>query len=169
MQVARTVRDALQASFPDLPRYNQVGVMQRDYIQDAIDAFPRAHNGTKHPMADKNLNLVWLRVTDSETFGKLGNQIMSSPNYASPAVKCETAASGTSSWLEPYKDIFWGVKWLLVPVLFAVMALVIAMAISISVRERRTEMAVLKVLGFPPSWVHTTGEAIKVLSAIECS
>jgi len=151
-------------TFPNLPRYNQVGVMHRDYIQDAIDAYPRTHNGTKHPLADKNLNLVWLRVADSETYGKLGNQIMSSPVYSSPAVKCETAASGTSSWLEPYKDIFWGVKWLLVPVLFAIMALVMAMAISISVRERRTEMAVLKVLGFSPARILAIvlGEAVLV-------
>jgi putative ABC transport system permease protein len=164
-----TLKDAdldleIVGTFPNLPRYNQVGAMHRDYIQDSIDAYPRTHNGTKHPLADKNLNLVWLRVADSETYGKLGNQIMSSPVYSSPAVKCETAASGTSSWLEPYKDIFWGIKWLLVPVLFAIMALVMAMAISISVRERRTEMAVLKVLGFSPARILAIvlGEAVLV-------
>ncbi len=151
-------------TFPDLPRYNQVGVMNRDYLQDAVDAYPRTHNGVKHPRADTNLNLVWLRVADSQTFSKVGNQIMSSPQYTAPAVKCETAASGTSSWLEPYRDIFWGVKWLLVPVLFAIMALVMAMAISISVRERRTEMAVLKVLGFTPGRILAIviGEAVLV-------
>jgi putative ABC transport system permease protein len=151
-------------TFPDLPQYNQVGAMNREYLQDALDAYPRTHNGNKHPLAGKNLNLVWLRVPDMATFGKLGNQIMASPMYTDPAVKAETASSGTASWLEPYKDIFFGVKWLLVPVLLLVMALVMAMAISISVRERRTEMAVLKVLGFTPARIMglVLGEAVLV-------
>jgi putative ABC transport system permease protein len=44
------------------------------------------------------------------------------------------------------------------------MALVMAMAISISVRERRTEMAVLKVLGFTPARIMALvlGEALLV-------
>ena len=44
------------------------------------------------------------------------------------------------------------------------MALVIANAISISVRERRTEMAVLKVLGFRPGQilVLVLGEALLI-------
>jgi putative ABC transport system permease protein len=154
----------IMGAFPNLPRYNQVGVMNRDYLQDAIDAYPRTHNGTKHPRADTNLNLVWLRLPDSQTFSKVGNQIMSSPQYTAPAVKTETAASGTSSWLEPYRDIFFIVKWILVPILFAIMALVMAMAISISVRERRIEMAVLKVLGFTPGRILAIviGEAVLV-------
>jgi putative ABC transport system permease protein len=41
-------------------------------------------------------------------------------------------------------------RYFLVPAVCGTMALVIANAISISVRERRTEMAVLKVLGFQP-------------------
>jgi putative ABC transport system permease protein len=40
-----------------------------------------------------------------------------------------------------------------VPAILGVMALVIATAISISVRERRTEIAVLKVLGYTPTQV----------------
>jgi putative ABC transport system permease protein len=55
-------------------------------------------------------------------------------------------------------------RYLLVPAILVTMALVIANAISISVRERRTEMAVLKVLGFAP-WqvmVLILGEALLV-------
>jgi putative ABC transport system permease protein len=150
-------------TFPDLPAYNQSGVMNRDYLQNALDAYERK-NGKKHPAADKNLNLVWLRVPDSQSFSKLTNQVMSSPEYASPAVKCETASSGTSTFFDSYKDLLWILKWLVVPTLLAVMTLVMAMAISISVRERRTEMAVLKVLGFTPArilWI-VLGEALLV-------
>ena len=67
-----------------------------------------------------------------------------------PAVKCETLSSGVASFIEPYKDLLFGVRWLLSPAILAALSLVIANAISISVRERRTEMAVLKVLGFTP-------------------
>jgi putative ABC transport system permease protein len=51
-----------------------------------------------------------------------------------------------------------------VPAILATMSLVIANAISISVRERRTEMAVLKVLGFSPNMVMALilGEALLV-------
>ena len=41
-------------------------------------------------------------------------------------------------------------RWFLAPACIIVLALVLANAISISVRERRTELAVMKVLGFRP-------------------
>src|SRR5260370_116693 len=94
-------------------------------------------------MWEKPLNLVWLRVPDSEAFSKLGNELMSSPEFTAPFIKAETQASGISTWLEPYRDILNGVKFGLVPSLLIIMSLVMAMAISINVRERRTEMAVL--------------------------
>jgi putative ABC transport system permease protein len=136
-------------TFPDLPNYNQAGVMNRDYLQNSLDAYER-RTRQKHPAARNNLEMVWLRVPDSKSFSKLTNQIMSSPLYSDPSVKCETASSGSSSFFDAYKDLLWIFKWLVVPSLLIGMALVMAMAISISVRERRTEMAVLKVLGFTP-------------------
>src|SRR5262245_19025810 len=55
-------------------------------------------------------------------------------------------------------------RWLLVPAILVTMSLVIANAISISVRERRGEMAMLKVLGFGPGQVMALvlGEALLV-------
>jgi putative ABC transport system permease protein len=55
-------------------------------------------------------------------------------------------------------------KFLLVPGMLVVMALVMANAISITVRERRTEMAVMKVLGYSPNQIMLLilGEAILV-------
>jgi putative ABC transport system permease protein len=58
-----------------------------------------------------------------------------------------------AAFLDAYRDMLWGMKWLLVPAILVSMALVVANAISISVRERRTEMAVLKVLGFRPGQI----------------
>ena len=42
--------------------------MNRDYLNAALDDYPRTHAGKPHPLADKTLNLVWLRVPDSEPF-----------------------------------------------------------------------------------------------------
>jgi putative ABC transport system permease protein len=149
--------------FPE-GRYNMSGIMNRDYLNDALDAYPQSHNGKKHPLAEKSLNLVWLRVPDTRAFGKVAEQVMSSPSYASPAVKCETAASGIATWLEPYEDLLRGAKYLLVPAVLVIMGLVVSLAISISVRERRTEVAVLKVLGFGPGRIllMVLGEAVLI-------
>ena len=53
-------------TFPD-GRYDQSAVMNRDYLIDALDAFKR-RTGTPHPMANRCLNLVWLKVPDTEAF-----------------------------------------------------------------------------------------------------
>ena len=155
-------------TFPDNARYNQSAVMNREYLYQAFEQYKKDYKknptGKPHPAADKPLALVWLRMPDSDTFSKVGNKIMSSPSYSDPYVKAETAASGISTWLEPYKDILNGVKWGLVPALLCVMSLVMAMAISINVRERRTEMAVLKVLGYTPARIMAIvlGEALLI-------
>jgi putative ABC transport system permease protein len=150
-------------AFPD-GRYNKNAIMNRAYLLDSLDRYKARNNGKPHPMADKSLNLVWLRVPDTESFRRMAEQIMSSPEFTVPAVKAETASSGIAAFLDAYRDLLWGMRWLLAPAILATMALVIANAISISVRERRTEMAVLKVLGFSPTQVMilVLGEAILV-------
>ena len=146
--------------FPD-GRYNQSALVNFSYIQNGLDAY-KIKNGKAHPMADKCLNLMWLKVPDTQAFRELADQIMDSPDFTTPAVKCETASSGVASFLDAYRDLFWGVKWLFVPAIVITLAVVIAATISISVRERRSEMAVLKVLGFGPNQVMilVLGEAV---------
>ena len=147
--------------FPD-GRYDKSAVMNRDYLNAALDAYPRSHAGQKHPLADKTLNLVWLRVPDMLAFNTVQEQISRSPFYTTPAVKCETASSGIATFLEAYRDLIWGMRWLLAPAILLTLSLVIANAISISVRERRLEFAVLRVLGFRPLQVLAlvVGEAV---------
>ncbi len=154
------------AEFPD-GRYNQSAIMNRDYLNDAMDDYnakQKAKGLPTHPLTMKSLNLVWLRVPDTDAYQRVADQIMSSSLYSSPAVKCETASSGISSFLDAYRDLLWGMRWLLVPSILVTMSLVIANAISISVRERRVEMAVLKVLGFSPGQIMALvlGEAILI-------
>jgi len=147
--------------FPD-GRYDKSAVINREYLNAALDAYPRSHAGQKHPLADKTLNLVWLRVPDMLAFNTVQEQISRSPLYTSPAVKCETASSGIATFLEAYRDLIWGMRWLLAPAILLTLSLVIANAISISVRERRLEFAVLRVLGFRPRQVLAlvVGEAV---------
>ena len=130
-------------------RYDKSGIMNMEYFNDEIDKYARA-SGKKHPMDEKRLNLVWLRVKDRDTFDRVAQTIENSPYFSDRPVKCETASSGIGAFLDAYRDLLWMVKWLLVPAILLGMSLVVANAISISVRERRTEMAVLKVLGYKP-------------------
>jgi putative ABC transport system permease protein len=150
------------AEFPD-GRFNQNAIMNRLYVMESLDAY-KQKNGKPHPMADRALNLMWLRVPETEAFRRVAEQLMTSPELLSPAVKAETASSGIAAFLDPYRTLLKGMRYLLVPAILATMALVIANAISISVRERRTEMAVLKVLGFRPTqiMVLVLGEALLV-------
>jgi putative ABC transport system permease protein len=87
------------------------------------------------------------------SYSRVADQIMSSPFYSMPAVKVETESSGVAAFLESYRDLIWGMRWLLSPAILVTLSLIIANAISISVRERRLEMAVLKVLGFLPNHI----------------
>ncbi|HWA97576.1 MAG TPA: ABC transporter permease [Pirellulales bacterium] len=145
-------------------RYDQTAVMNREYLNEALDDYKRTHRGQAHAMAQKTLNLVWVRVPDQQSYARVAEQIMSSPYYSMPAVKVETESSGVSSFLEAYRDLIWGMRWLLSPAILVTLSLIISNAISISVRERRLEMAVLKVLGFLPGQIMllVLGEALVV-------
>jgi putative ABC transport system permease protein len=131
-------------------RYDTLAAFNRDYYVGALDAYPRTHNGQQHPWAERNLNMMILKVADSAAFNRIAAQIENSPELSNPAVRCETMASGISSMLEPFRDLLWAMRWLLTPACLATILLVIANTISISVRERRLELAILKVLGFRP-------------------
>lgn len=132
-------------------RYDNAAAMNIDYLLNAMDAWPQSHAGKAHPMANKSLNLVWLRMQDQAMFQQVAGQIMANPAFKSPAsVKIETASSGIGTFLEAYRDMIWGMKFLLIPAITFTLALVIMASLFISVLERRLEFAILKVLGFRP-------------------
>jgi putative ABC transport system permease protein len=151
-------------TFPPGTRYDLSAVMNNAYLAAAFDDYKAKNKGVAHPLADRTLGLVWLRVKTRDDFERLAAQIVNSPLYTNPAVKCETQASGISAFLEAYRDIFWAMRWLLAPAVLVTLSLVIANAISISVRERRMEIAVLKVLGFRPGHIlgMVLGEALLI-------
>jgi putative ABC transport system permease protein len=134
-------------------RYGASAVMNCQYLADALDYYKRSHGGESHPLADRSVNLVWLKVPDTEAFNRISGQIMESAEFKAPAVKCETASSGIASWLDGYRGLIWCMQWLLSPVILITLSMVLAIAVSFGVLERREEMALLKVLGFTPNRV----------------
>lgn len=147
-------------TFPVGTRYDQSAVMHRDYLYQMLQSY-EGINAKAHPLADKCLNLIWLRLPDKKSFDVLAERVAASGRF-NPAIKMETSSAGISTFLDAYKEVLWGLRWILAPVLMGTMTLIIANAISISVRERRTEMAVLKVLGYQPRTImfFVLGEAI---------
>jgi putative ABC transport system permease protein len=144
-------------------RYSDSGIMNEAYFYQALDDYYRK-TGTRHPLQENPIGYIWLRVRDQETFERVGNRIRTASVFSSRPVKCQKASSAVGSWLEPYRDLIWGIKVLLMPAILGCMILVIANAIGISVRERRQEIAVLKVVGFRPGQVLllVLGEALLV-------
>jgi putative ABC transport system permease protein len=149
-------------------QYNLMGIMNADYFNKALDTWLTNPNNSakqqRHELDQRRLNLVWLRVRDKDSVAKVAQIIENSPKFADRPLKCETASSGVASFIDAYRDLLWGMKWLVVPSLLISMTLVISNAIAITVRERRSEMAVMKVLGFRPIQVQilVLGEAILV-------
>jgi putative ABC transport system permease protein len=149
------------AEFPSESRYAHSAVMNRDYFYRAVDELERK-NG-KVDVSDICLNLIWIRLPTKESFKTMAAEVNKTGRFT-PAIKMETASTAFAPFLAPYQDLFWGMRYVLSPMIVVIITLVIAIAVSIGVRERRTEMAVLKVIGFRPWQVLALvlGEALLV-------
>lgn len=143
------------ATFPSESRYGKSAAMQADYLFDKIDEAVRPGGiGFSNKSAyDKHINLIWVRLQNRQAYEQLAAIVNNPRTFASPAVKLETASAGLSSFLDSFKDILWGMKYIIMPAIMVIMCLVVGITITIGVRERWTEMAVMKVLGFQPSQV----------------
>ncbi|HVK19557.1 MAG TPA: ABC transporter permease [Fimbriiglobus sp.] len=136
-------------AFPSGSRLGQAAAMRYDYLTAKLDDY-KARTGKVHPSADRCLNLIWVRMPSKAAYQQLAAVVNEPGTFSAPAVKMETFSAAVGSFLEPFKDIFWGMKWIIMPAVVVIMCLVIGITITIGVRERWTEMAVLKVLGFQP-------------------
>jgi putative ABC transport system permease protein len=151
------------AEFPSGSRWEQSAVMNRAYLDDELKTFPGRHGGRQHELADKSMNLIWVRLPNPQAFDTLSTKI-NDPGKFSPAIKLEIESSAYANFLSPFKTLFWFMKWPLSIGLLAITTLVASLVIGIGVRERKTEIAVLKVLGFRPWMVLglVLGEALLV-------
>ncbi|HJZ92513.1 MAG TPA: ABC transporter permease, partial [Gemmataceae bacterium] len=148
--------------FPSGSRWEQSAVMNRKYLDNELDAY-KGRNGKEHILADKSMNLIWVRLPNTQAFETLSTKI-NDPGKFSPAIKMEIESSAYATFLSPMKTLLWFMKWPLSIGLLAITTLVASLVIGIGVRERKTEIAVLKVLGFRPWMVLglVLGEALLV-------
>jgi putative ABC transport system permease protein len=150
------------AEFPSGSRYEQSAVMNRKYLDNELDAY-KGRNGKEHDLADKSMNLIWVRLPNPRAFDTLSTKL-SDPGKFSPAIKMEIESSAYANFLSPYKTLVSFFRYALAPGLLIITTLVASLVIGIGVRERRTEIAVLKVLGFRPWMVLglVLGEALLI-------
>jgi putative ABC transport system permease protein len=142
-------------------RWDDNGVMNARYLNAAIDKYRRDQPASK-PVLDRRIDIFWVEVGRKEDFPQVVEQINTSPLFTEPPVKCESYASLVANFLDSYSGFIWFIEWVLVPGCVCSMVLLIANAISLNVRERIKEMAILKVIGFRPGHllVLVLGEAV---------
>jgi putative ABC transport system permease protein len=147
-------------------RYEPTAVINQDYLNAALDDYER-RTGFKHPMTERTLTLFWVRLPDRAAAELLASRIEDPARFSTPALVVETPSSGVAMFVEGYRDLIWVMRWPLVSAILATMALLGANTVSINVRERDTEVGVLKVLGYKPLHVAmlVVGEAVLVGAA----
>jgi putative ABC transport system permease protein len=131
-------------------RWRENGFMNARYLNAAIDTFCREHPDRKPFLDSQRIKMFWVEAAKKEDFSPLVEQINSSSLFGAPPVKCETFSSLVANYLDSWSGFIWFIQWVLVPASMFSMVLLIANAISLNVRERTKEMAILKVIGFRP-------------------
>jgi putative ABC transport system permease protein len=134
-------------------RWDENGFINARYLNQAIDTYCRDHPASKSVLDKRRIDMFWVEAGKQEDFPEVVKQINTSPLFTAPPVKCETFASLVANFLDSYSGFIWFIEWVLVPGSMFSMVLLIANAISLNVRERIKEMAILKVIGFRPGHV----------------
>jgi putative ABC transport system permease protein len=111
----------------------------------------------------ETITCVWLRLRDVETAQRVAGRIQEQFQHNQPELKVETESAGVARFVSRDKAILSILKWV-VAILVIDMAIVLSNSISVATRERKVEMAVLKVLGFEPAvlMVLVVGEAMLI-------
>ncbi len=98
---------------------------------------------------DDTVTMAWLRVSDPAAATQVAAEIQRKFENRQPELKVETESASISRFAERNQTLVLVIE-LVVAVLLIDMTIVLSNSIGISTRERRGEMAVLKVLGFQP-------------------
>lgn len=98
------------------------------------------------------VNVVWLKVRDVETGKRVAATVERMFENSPTQVKVETESAGIARLSGHFQTVLNIVNFV-ANVLLINMVIAQANSISITVRERRKEMAILKVLGFPPGFI----------------
>ena len=137
-------------------RYDENAVMNFDYLDAAIQAYNQGK--AEGPAASDDREIAGPGVSARAQHGR---RTIRSPRRSRFLAGIPLAGGEVRNAFLGHRFVLgsatrillFGLRWLLVPSLLVTISLVIANAISISVRERRVEMAVLKVLGFSPNQI----------------
>jgi putative ABC transport system permease protein len=95
------------------------------------------------------VNCIWLEVAGEEVAKEIAAKLTADYENRQPSLKVETESAGVARFASRNQALL-SVIDLVVAILLIDMVIILSNSISISVRERRVEMAVLKVLGFQP-------------------
>jgi putative ABC transport system permease protein len=123
---------------------------RQDYFEEGI--------GNK-----ESVNCVWLRTKDAEAAREVAEEIQKVFEKRQPELKVETESAGVARFASRGQAVLSLIR-LVVFILVVDMVIVLSNSISVATRERRSEMAVLKVLGFEPGLIMAlvVGEATLV-------
>jgi putative ABC transport system permease protein len=94
-------------------------------------------------------SFVWLRLNSADDADRVASQIQEIFASQQPTLKVETESAGVARFARRSQIVF-SIIELVVAVLLIDMVIILSNSISITTRERRVEMAILKVLGFEP-------------------
>jgi putative ABC transport system permease protein len=111
----------------------------------------------------ESVNCVWLRTRDAEAARQAAEEIQKVFEKRQPELKVETESAGVARFAARGQAVLSLIQ-LVVLILVIDMVIVLSNSISVATRERRSEMAVLKVLGFQPGLIMAlvVGEATLV-------
>jgi len=109
------------------------------------------------------VDMVWLRTSDGEAARHVTAQVHEQFRNRQPELKVETESAGVARFAGRSQALLSVIR-LVIVILLIDMGVVLSNSISVTTRERRVEMAVLKVLGFEPRAIMALviGEAVLV-------
>jgi putative ABC transport system permease protein len=70
-------------------RYGLSGIMNEAYLHQALEQYQKK-GGKAHPLANKSVNIIWLKVRDQAAFDRVAAQVEKTPQFADPRLKCES-------------------------------------------------------------------------------
>ena len=152
----------LSSSHPDKDlRFKIVGVLPAgDYARNFFFREDYYEEGTGNK---ETVNCIWLRLADAEAARRVAAQIQQQFHKRQPDLKVETESAGVARFVNRGQAIL-SIIELVVSILVIDMIIVLSNSISVATRERKVEMAVLKMLGFEPLaiMVLVVGEAVLI-------
>lgn len=149
----------LSSSHPDKDlRFKIVGVLPPgEFTRNFFFREDYYEEGTGNK---ESVNCVWLRLADANAAQRVAGKIQEQFQKQQPELKVETESAGVARFVNRGQAIL-SIIELVVSILLIDMVIVLSNSISVATRERKVEMAVLKVLGFEPAaiMVLVIGEA----------